>query len=930
MAIERERLLSLVEFAQQSARLRSTPVSSVTQHGIFALYEHQLRGLPGIKVNPSGSDSEDEIWLSVERLHERKPPDITSAVIRPWVQMTQGPNEEPKLKEITDGASLIDAGTHRSSLKTHVTKEEESRPSVDPHEIIALSEYEKAAAVSAQFTTYLETKWRPWAEDERLRRRTIRLYSELFTLKQRLEGGIVEAQLELVWGAGLGIWNCSGVTVGYPIVARLVELSLSPLTAELEVRPRDIDARLEVDWYAAVGNAGVANLEKVAKELFGKATNTFSPFDRGSFEPLLRTAYTNLDPNGVYWPNEVPAEDRSLPIPDEKLKVTDTWVLFARPRTNSLFLQDLEKLKKAVEKIDDPEQYPPAVVAVVTDPDTENPVVELPSFRGVSASYHTESGPASSGKKVRDLYFPKPFNDEQVRIVQLLDVFDGVVVQGPPGTGKTHTIANVICHYLADGKRVLVTSMKDPALAVLQEHLPEEIRPLAISLLTSEQQGMRQFEHAIQKIASEVQGIDRNGTARAINHLEESIDALHGKLAAIDHKINDWAKKNLIKIRLDDEELDPQDAAHEVVDNDGLFEWIPDSLGVGHEFAPQFGDTDVARLREARRVLGTDIGYINTFLPQLIEFPDLKELLQVHQDLSQLELLKRGVANGDVPAIVDSSQETLSVVRGLLTRIEQLQQMRSEVVNARRSWTVALRERLRQGISDDMFVILEALGDELEKIVEERKAFISRPVNIQAGMETDSELAEAIGKLRGGRSPFGIRGLFGKSEQRKKLSTIRVLGNVPEGPEDWEHIAKYFELLKELRELALRWNTLALELHIDTVAGTDLESGLAAAQLYSLYRKVKTAVKSETELCSGAANVFPTWPHSREVADSIQRLAELEKALRHHLTKHRLANVWQVKERFQKVLENKTGRIVDDIRQFLAKTLGNPVVADAE
>src|SRR6266446_10935661 len=107
MAIERERLLSLVEFAQQSARLRSTPVSSVTQHGIFALYEHQLRGLPGIKVNPSGSDSEDEIWLSVERLHERKPPDITSAVIRPWVQMTQGPNEEPKLKEITDGASLI-------------------------------------------------------------------------------------------------------------------------------------------------------------------------------------------------------------------------------------------------------------------------------------------------------------------------------------------------------------------------------------------------------------------------------------------------------------------------------------------------------------------------------------------------------------------------------------------------------------------------------------------------------------------------------------------------------------------------------------------------------------------------------------------------------------------------------------------------------
>lgn len=70
-----------------------------------------------------------------------------------------------------------------------------------------------------------------------------------------------------------------------------------------------------------------------------------------------------------------------------------------------------------------------------------------------------------------------PYNDEQVQIVQMLDHHDGVVVQGPPGTGKTHTIANVISHYLASGKRVLVTSMKDPALAVLQEKLPEEIRP---------------------------------------------------------------------------------------------------------------------------------------------------------------------------------------------------------------------------------------------------------------------------------------------------------------------------------------------------------------------------------------------------------------------------------------------------------------------
>jgi hypothetical protein len=41
MSIEQERLLSLVEFAQQSARLRTTPASTITQHGVFALYERR-------------------------------------------------------------------------------------------------------------------------------------------------------------------------------------------------------------------------------------------------------------------------------------------------------------------------------------------------------------------------------------------------------------------------------------------------------------------------------------------------------------------------------------------------------------------------------------------------------------------------------------------------------------------------------------------------------------------------------------------------------------------------------------------------------------------------------------------------------------------------------------------------------------------------
>lgn len=921
MSIERDRLLSLVEFAQQSARLRSKPAATVTEHRLFALYEHQMQGLPGIRVNVNGAENEDEIWLAVERLRETRPPEITNAVLRPWVHLTQSPTEEPRLLESTDGASLIAAGTHCSSA----TPPEQGKPSINPETTVILSDYDGTVRVRAQLVTYLDTKWRPWARDERLRRETIRLYAKLFTLKQELEGGIVETQIELAWGVGLGIWNSNGTTVGYPLVARLVELSLNPETAEVEIRPRDVNARLEIDWYASVDNPGVANLEKAAKEFFGKATTTFSPFDRGTFEPLLRTAVTNLDANGIYWPNEVPPEDRTLPKPDNKLKVTDTWVLFARPRANSLFLQDLEKLKKQAEETD---TYPPAVAAVVTDPDTTNPVVELPSFRGVSASYHAER--RTSGKKARDLYFPKPFNDEQVRIVQLLEVSDGVVVQGPPGTGKTHTIANVVCHYLAQGKRVLVTSMKDPALAVLQEHLPAEIRPLAISLLTSEQEGMKQFEHAIHKIASEVQGLDRGSTARAINHLEEAIDALHGKLAGIDRKIGEWAKRNLAKVTLETEEIDPQDSAREVVENAAQFEWIPDALGVAPEFVPQFSDADIVRLREARRTLIRDIDYLDASLPQLVEFPDSKALLEVHQDLSQFEKLKEGVERGDVPALADSSQETLALAQQLLMDIDTLRNLRDEIAQAGRPWTVTMRQRLRHAGNDDLLQMLEVLGAELEQAVERRKAFLERPVTIPVGIELDTELVEAVGNLTEGKRPFGLRGLFGRTEQKKQLDSIRVLGNPLTDAEGWEHVAGYLTLLKCQRELALRWNALAHELPLEAVPGDKPEDGPAAAQSYALYRKVKDVVVAEGVLYGAVSRVFPTWPYAPEVVDDPPGLSELEKALRHHLMKNRLANVWANKERIQKVLEGRTGRVIDDIRRFLAESLGNPAVTDAE
>ena len=71
------------------------------------------------------------------------------------------------------------------------------------------------------------------------------------------------------------------------------------------------------------------------------------------------------------------------------------------------------------------------------------------------------------------LLMPLPTNPEQETVARRLAEHRGVTVQGPPGTGKTHTIANLISHLVGHGKRVLVTSQKEQALAVLRDKIPE-------------------------------------------------------------------------------------------------------------------------------------------------------------------------------------------------------------------------------------------------------------------------------------------------------------------------------------------------------------------------------------------------------------------------------------------------------------------------
>ncbi|WP_346099498.1 AAA domain-containing protein [Streptomyces olivaceiscleroticus] len=100
-----------------------------------------------------------------------------------------------------------------------------------------------------------------------------------------------------------------------------------------------------------------------------------------------------------------------------------------------------------------------------------------------------------------DPLFPLLSNEAQREVLGRLQTDTGVVVQGPPGTGKTHTIANLVCALLADGKRVLVTSEKGQALKVLRQQLPAELRSLCVLQGDRRQDGSDDLEQSVRALS---------------------------------------------------------------------------------------------------------------------------------------------------------------------------------------------------------------------------------------------------------------------------------------------------------------------------------------------------------------------------------------------------------------------------------------------
>ncbi|MCY6370009.1 AAA domain-containing protein [Clostridium ganghwense] len=175
------------------------------------------------------------------------------------------------------------------------------------------------------------------------------------------------------------------------------------------------------------------------------------------------------------------------------------------------------------------------------------------------------------------LLFPLPYNEEQSEIAKKLAQNFGIVVQGPPGTGKSHTIANLICHLLAHGKRVLVTSQTDKALKVLSEKIPQEIKHLCISMLGNDTEDLKEVDYSIRKITENL-ALDIGNLDKDRESLQEELIKCRDNQKELYNKLEKVEKIENGNIQYCGKYYKLLNIAKWVKKNENQYSWIEDEI----------------------------------------------------------------------------------------------------------------------------------------------------------------------------------------------------------------------------------------------------------------------------------------------------------------------------------------------------------------
>lgn len=443
---ERDKTIRLFTYLKDLCALRTTQVRNVaTYDQVFWLTDlphHKLcRSSIWRLTDPASPTSGQHVdpWIEVRKPALKSPPELPDEV-EPWI----------KDEELTD-SSLSEPGFYEQIPLSALHGNSDD---TDPNALASINDYPH---VFDKFLDYIEAKWKPWANEDRELQKVQKSYNQLFNIYQRQEK--LGEQYEVIFGAGFLLWkspNSGEINRHILAIQALIEFDRVTGTISAGSALDGPQPMLECSMLETTDRPNPTDLRDIENDAISLDGD---PWDAEGLERVLKGFANSLPAVGDYAPS---FEHAGAASEKPRLKLAPALIL--RKRTRRTFEDFYQQI---IDQVKEGEEIPENIRRIIEIVDD--------SHREENYGGQIEAGTAKSTTSDNELYFPLPANDEQRRIVQKVEQRRGVLVQGPPGTGKSHTICNLIAHFLAKGKRVLVTSETPRALEVLRRKLREEM-----------------------------------------------------------------------------------------------------------------------------------------------------------------------------------------------------------------------------------------------------------------------------------------------------------------------------------------------------------------------------------------------------------------------------------------------------------------------
>ncbi len=498
------KIIRLVEYFTELAKINAKIVRTLDDYR-KVLWVHDIPNEPNYCFTQAwGPEAEQDtdVWIEIKKFPEPKLPKIPEQCTD-WVKKETLRNTK-ELPELFD--SIVVEWT------------EENEETGEEYTVTETLYLENNPNIEQIWDDYLENQWLPWTEIYNRYDSVQKVYASLFHIYQEQQK--LGEQYELVFCKGLLTWKTpiGHETKRHIIIAKAsleFEPHLGKFTVKQAIDGDQIDIELDM--------LDVQDQPQNARQLIESGRNAIGAnlWSRSNINSVLSSIANSLADNGQgeYHPDRMEPERKDL---TQKPVIEFAPALILRKRSMRGLEQLLLSIKKQIE----------AGGRISNE------------FLDLCESLSEKNGDGNDNETLpqnfqseEEIYFPLPANEEQLRIIRTLERQKGVLVQGPPGTGKSHTIANLICHLLATGKRVLVTAKTPRALQVLHDKLPSELKPLCINLLG---QGTEERESLERSVAGILDRLDKREEANInsqIHFLERQIDKNRRDKAETDNKI---------------------------------------------------------------------------------------------------------------------------------------------------------------------------------------------------------------------------------------------------------------------------------------------------------------------------------------------------------------------------------------------------------